>query len=643
MGYTTLQQHVARLGRSWILGRARTREQALEILAELESEHRSLVEVLAEAQRKGEQLESTCHSLELELSEAQREGERLEMQCRSLELDLAGSQHEVERLESEHRTLAQNLVAVQEESGRLNAGLTQTTARLRLVESDLEASKRQVEALSSELDDAQDLVRDHKRKLSRLSAEHEQLQDHHGELEKAHQSISLEVGRQKTVVREQASRIETLSEKEKRWEFTRQALAATGKPIPGLQKFSSLIHDDFLALASGEGPAGRLAIEGMLSLEADLRALATLPIRQKRIGAIGGGFSAGKSAFINSFLSGQIRLPVEIEPTTAIPTYVTSGPESGIVGHTRNGGQFELDTDLYRELKHGWLEGMGFNIRDLVPCLSLQAPTIGDFPTNVCLIDTPGYDPADGNATMARDRSATLAILQGADFLIWLVPLKSGTISHTDLEFLTETEFGRAKKPLYIVATKADELSASSWTLVMDRIADGLKQQSISTNGIAVHCANPAWEKPGSLPVFGQSLEEFLREQDRPGELFDNLPIRLKAILDDFRIALQGAWDDEKDIAKLIKTLRLDMAQMDLSTTEKKISSQPSLISGSFFRALFGLGNTGASSTDTIARLEKLVVTGRFETSLTTLSTLARGLEQSLREVRYCIEEAVVS
>ncbi|CRF48396.1 FIG00712166: hypothetical protein [Helicobacter heilmannii] len=37
---------------------------------------------------------------------------------------------------------------------------------------------------------------------------------------------------------------------------------------------------------------------------------------------MGGDFSAGKSFFVNSILGAQIQLPIWMNPTTAIPSYV---------------------------------------------------------------------------------------------------------------------------------------------------------------------------------------------------------------------------------------------------------------------------------------------------------------------------------
>ena len=51
----------------------------------------------------------------------------------------------------------------------------------------------------------------------------------------------------------------------------------------------------------------------------------------KNIIALGGGFSSGKSSFLNSLL-GKLVLPANIDPSTSVPTYVIYGDEESAFG-----------------------------------------------------------------------------------------------------------------------------------------------------------------------------------------------------------------------------------------------------------------------------------------------------------------------
>lgn len=45
----------------------------------------------------------------------------------------------------------------------------------------------------------------------------------------------------------------------------------------------------------------------------------------KKIVALGGGFSSGKSTFLNTILGNKRILPTDINPSTSVPTYIING------------------------------------------------------------------------------------------------------------------------------------------------------------------------------------------------------------------------------------------------------------------------------------------------------------------------------
>ena len=51
----------------------------------------------------------------------------------------------------------------------------------------------------------------------------------------------------------------------------------------------------------------------------------------KNIIALGGGFSSGKSSFLNA-LMGKSVLPADIDPSTSVPTYIVKGEKHEVMG-----------------------------------------------------------------------------------------------------------------------------------------------------------------------------------------------------------------------------------------------------------------------------------------------------------------------
>ncbi|MBR0280228.1 MAG: dynamin family protein, partial [Oscillibacter sp.] len=47
----------------------------------------------------------------------------------------------------------------------------------------------------------------------------------------------------------------------------------------------------------------------------------------KNVVALGGGFSSGKSSFLNALMGGRKILPEDLDPSTAVPTYIVRGKE----------------------------------------------------------------------------------------------------------------------------------------------------------------------------------------------------------------------------------------------------------------------------------------------------------------------------
>src|SRR5690606_12197606 len=65
--------------------------------------------------------------------------------------------------------------------------------------------------------------------------------------------------------------------------------------------------------------------------------------RDKTLVAIAGGFSSGKSRFINSFIqTDEVKLAVGMNPVTVVPSYVVCGAQPGVRGYSANGGSFTL-------------------------------------------------------------------------------------------------------------------------------------------------------------------------------------------------------------------------------------------------------------------------------------------------------------
>lgn len=244
----------------------------------------------------------------------------------------------------------------------------------------------------------------------------------------------------------------------------------------------------------------------------------------KHVVAVGGGFSAGKSAFINSFLANkEIRLPISMDPTTAIPSYVTNASEQKVLGISKNNATIDFSDicpDILSRLTHNAEEPLdfGFNLKDILPFLVVNVDFKDERFKNICFIDTPGYNPqSEGNK--AADVNTAKEFLSDSLAILWLsaCDASSGNITTSDINFLKEILKNDKEKKLYIIISKADQKSSEDLQKVLENVKTTLAQNAIEYEGISLYgrearkegqrAADRGYEEKGFYKL---SLFEFL-------------------------------------------------------------------------------------------------------------------------------------
>lgn len=312
------------------------------------------------------------------------------------------------------------------------------------------------------------------------------------------------------------------------------------KPDPhaSVVEFNRLLSGDYLRFADAESSLAEEARALMLlqSVGRELEMIARFPdIHRHRMICLAGGFSAGKSSFINSFIDDpKIRLAEGVRPVTAIPSYVVASDAPSIQACSINGGQFELEPELYSKLSHAFVQSMGFNLSDLMPFVFIGACLNAEFFEHVCLIDTPGYNAGHGVADGGlRDRRQASSLARQADGLIWMIGVDAGGVLTTsDLDFLSEVGH---KNPLYVVLNKCETKSESDLVDLIGRIADDLAGQGIDVAGVSAYSAIEQRE----IKCQGESLYDFLRKNNVPGDAGAVLAERVNEVFDMYDGALE--------------------------------------------------------------------------------------------------------
>lgn len=371
------------------------------------------------------------------------------------------------------------------------------------------------------------------------------LEDHRNQLLSQEQSISLleslteqlKVSHQKLEGNYADINKQHLSLTEK-FSLVSRVLAQQPPGNPCLEHFAELINHDYMDFASRESSlaGGAQAVLDMQAILAEMRMLNNFPgIAGKTILSIAGGFSSGKSAFVNSFISdSSVELATGINPVTVVPSYVVCSRETQIKGYSYNGGSLDLEPALYASMCHEYVQAFGFDLRRILPFISVKAPMDPELFSNLCIIDTPGYNPGGSAGAQSSDRGTAASLVNQASAMIWVIGLDpAGTIDRSDIEFIESTPF--RGESLYIVLNKADVKSEDDILQIMDQIANDLGFAGIDYAGMSAYSSINHRNYPCNRMPLGQ----FLRSINRKVDVVGKVDCKLDAVFDAYKEAIK--------------------------------------------------------------------------------------------------------
>ncbi len=336
----------------------------------------------------------------------------------------------------------------------------------------------------------------------------------------------------------------------------------------GLEEYQQILDNEFLEFASGVDSLKEkeIALLTLQEIKKELQLVASYPsLFQKTMVAVGGGFSAGKSTFLNNLLGLKLKLPEHMNPTTAIPTYCLKGKREVLMGFSQNGGMVELP---HLAFDHQFLESLGFNLKEIMPFMLLSAPSAPfEF---LCFIDTPGYNPGNQGYT-GGDKEASKESLKHAKHILWLISCERGGIESDDLEFLQELyEEG---KQVFIVLSRADRRTKSQLEEIAIKIKGTLEDSGIEFLGIGAYSTTrylEIKEFSEKSRVFN-SLEKFLMKLNQRSEKQNEILESLYEVHQMYEKAIEQDANQFKRYQKALHSVRLDLMQKGFDDFSDKI------------------------------------------------------------------------
>ena len=481
-----------------------------------------------------------------------------------------------------HNTLEKDLLDASERHASLYSQHQKNLAQLQHLIIEQQHLNKQIHETESSLDSERSIRKSLAAEYSKLKTKHQkdlvQLQNliieqqHLNErIHETESSLDSERSIRKSLAAEYSILKNQHNDTYTRLEFVSKLLAARPATNEGLAHFKQLLEIDYMAFAEAESslPAEAKALTILQTIERELALLISFPdISKRTVVGIVGGFSSGKSEFINSFILDQdIRLTVGIQPVTAIPTYVLSTEEPTIRGYSNKGGYSEMNVEFYGNISHSFINSFGFDLKGLMPFMCVGTRMDPKYFSNICLIDTPGYNPpATASEYSGDDKITAVQFAQQANAIIWLIGLDAnGTVPDSDLDFIHE--IGCESKSIYVVLNKADLKSDDDIESIIDEVQSTLDFEGVNIHGI---CAYSSIQSR-VIAFRGQELMEHFAEINKPGNVPQQMFERVDEVFSMYEKAIQEDIIRINRLNRSINSLKLDVMEIGGETLYRKM------------------------------------------------------------------------
>ena len=198
----------------------------------------------------------------------------------------------------------------------------------------------------------------------------------------------------------------------------------------------------------------------------------------KNVVALGGGFSSGKSTFLNSMMDCEI-LPSAITPSTSVPAYLIYGDKEEVYAINTFESKIAMQTEDVMLLSHGF--GRNDSSEQEITLGHLLSNMFISTPNqrfrNLVMLDTPGYSKAETAGYSARtDAKIAHTQLNSANFILWFVQADEGTVKDSDIKFIKSLH---ETIPKLIIVNKADNVQPDEIGIVVEKIKDTLNMKGI--------------------------------------------------------------------------------------------------------------------------------------------------------------------
>lgn len=202
-------------------------------------------------------------------------------------------------------------------------------------------------------------------------------------------------------------------------------------------------------------------------------------IKDKRVIAIVGEFSSGKTSLVNKILNpnNDPNIPKLLEnsaETTAIPSYISYTPQKGGFETSfiaPNKQQKDFPKKNFLMTNKEIIDQV--NVLSLMDCFVIMANI--ESLRGVTLLDTPGF-ASNNNELMQK----TINAIKEASAVFWIIDAENGTINNSSIKVIREN---LRNLPLYVIVNKCDRKSAADLEATERVIKQTMDREKIQVQG----------------------------------------------------------------------------------------------------------------------------------------------------------------
>lgn len=188
---------------------------------------------------------------------------------------------------------------------------------------------------------------------------------------------------------------------------------------------------------------------------------------------VAGGFSSGKSSFLNRLTNSTNLLPTGVEPVSVVKTYLYCSRNNrsiSVKGVNQKNVLVNLNPGVLQAIQHA--KKSNIYLASVLDKLFVEIPS--QKLDGLVFIDTPGYNNSDkaNQSNGKTDRETALEALGEGNVLFWLVDCERGTTVSNDIEMIKQ--FNGRK---LFIFNKADKKGVNECKKIVENAAKSLYEE----------------------------------------------------------------------------------------------------------------------------------------------------------------------